>query len=425
MYSCIRESRGTLDDELRTAVVEASPTGNIDYFIMPESDEYDKLPNQDPNNPITKEKVELGKLLFFETGIAQNPAYIESLESYSCATCHVPNRGFLPGRLQGIADGGIGFGDNGSFRSISPNYEESEVDAQGNRPLTVMNVTYMTNTTWSGTFGANDNNIGTEEHWTGLAEVNHTGFVGLEAQNIEGMHLHRMEINDKILYDYGYAELFDAAFPEMSEEERYSEMGASFALSAYLRTILTNETPFQDFLKGQNSMTTNQKLGGLVFFGKGRCSLCHNSPALGGNKFYSLGTKDLHEAGGVQTSADDPRVLGRASFTHEEDDMYCFKVPQLYNLRDYSTFFHGSSKQTIEEVVDYKIHAQSENPFVPKNLMDIQPLELTDKERSDLVDFLTYGLYDYDIERYVPDQVLSGNCFPNNDPMSRRHLGCE
>jgi cytochrome c peroxidase len=78
--------------------------------------------------------------------LAQNPNQKDSYETYSCATCHIPEKGFLPGRIQGIADGGRGFGDNGSFRTIAPTYLEEEVDAQGNRPLTVMNVTFSTNT---------------------------------------------------------------------------------------------------------------------------------------------------------------------------------------------------------------------------------------------------------------------------------------
>jgi len=426
LSSCVDDIKGSLDSNLRKAIVESSKTGSIDHYIMPDSRDFNELPNQEPKNPITEEKVILGQQLFFETGLAQKPNNKDSYETYSCSSCHIPKKGFLPGRIQGIADGGRGFGDNGNFRTIAPTYLESDIDAQGNRPLTVMNVTYMTNTSWSGTFGANDQNIGTEQHWTDGAEVNNTGFVGLEAQNIEGLHVHRMEINNKVLYEYGYAELFDKAFHDIPESERYNATTASFAISAYLRTILTNQNPFQDFLKGDNkAMTRNQKEGGLVFFKKAECFKCHNSPSLGAMKFYALGTRDLYEMGGVNTSADDPRILGRASFTKEENDMYKFKVPQLYNLRDYSTFFHGSSKNSIEEVVDYKIAAHSENSKVSDESMPLTRLELTEEEKSDLIDFLTYALYDYDIERYVPQSVKSGKCFPNNDAQSKEDMGCK
>ena len=217
--ACSKESEVNIDQELKQLIKSNAKNGKLDYYIMPQSHEYNKLPNQDPANKITKEKVELGRLLFFETGLAQSPAKPMGFETYSCSSCHVPSKGFLPGRKQGIADGGVGFGAFGEDRVMRDEYLESEIDAQGNRPMTVMNVTYMTNTLWSGTFGANDLNEGTEANWTGLAEVNHTGYAGLEAQNIEGFDLHRLEINDKVLYEYGYAELFDKAFPDFEVEE--------------------------------------------------------------------------------------------------------------------------------------------------------------------------------------------------------------
>jgi len=424
--SCLKDHTGiTLDAQLKELITLSSKTGSLDYFIMPESGDYDALPNQDPNNPITAEKVHLGQLLFHETGLAQEAKYGVSLETYSCSSCHIASEGFLPGRSQGIADGAFGYGVNGSDRHLAPGYTASEIDAQGNRPMTVMNVTYMTNTLWSGTFGANDVNLGTEDAWTGLAEVNHTGFHGLEAQNIEGFHLHRLSINDKVLYEYGYAELFDEAFPEIPEQDRYNPVTASFAMGAYLRSLLTNKAPFQNYLKGvEYALTEDQKKGALVFFDKGRCINCHNSPSFSAMNFFALGTEDMYAFGGLNTSEDDPRYLGRGGFTGEQDDMYKFKVPQLYNLKDYSSFFHGSSKNSIEEVVDFKIAAQSENDKVAQDRLAISPLMLSAEERSNLIDFLTNALHDGNMERYVPESIPSGLCFPNNDPQSRIDIGC-
>lgn len=423
--SCTKDVAISFDSELKDAIKNWSSTGEIDYFIMPDSDEFDRLPNQDPHNPITKEKVELGQLLFFETGLAQTSEKSSGYETYSCSSCHIPSKGFLPGRMQGIADGGIGYGHYGSDRDMSGEYDEKEIDAQGNRPMTVMNVTYMTNTLWGGLFGANDQNVGTEDAWNGLAEVNHTGYAGLEAQNIEGFDLHRLAINDKVLHEFGYAELFDKAFPDVPLEERYSPETASFAMGAYLRTILTNRAPFQEYLRGDSrALTPNQKNGALVFFGKAGCISCHKSPSFSAMRFYRIGTQDMYELGGLNTSADDPRIQGRGMFTGREQDMFKFKVPQLYNLRDYVTFFHGSSKSSIEDVVDFKVAAKSENPYVSDEEVALSPRELTYEERRDLIDFLTNALHDDNMERYAPDQILSGFCFPNNDPQSRADLGC-
>ena len=341
----------------------------------------------------------------------------------------MPEAGFLPGRVQGIADGGYGFGIHGSTRFLLDNYNESDLDAQGVRPLTTMNVAYMTNTLWSGLFGAHHVNEGTEDVWVGtLQEVNHLGFIGLESQNIEGVRLHRLAVNEHVLNDLGYKKYFDAAFPDIDESERYTDKTISFALGAYLRTILTTKAPFQKYLKGdREALTDEQKKGALLFFGKARCYKCHNSPALSSMNFHALGTSDLYLHGGVNTSIDDVRNLGRAMFTLDPKDNYKFKVPQLYNLKSYKSFFHGSSKNSLEEVVDFKIAAQTENERVAQNDLSplFKPLDLTPDERQSLLDFLQNALYDPEIERYVPSQVISGHCFPNNDQQSKTDTGCQ
>lgn len=417
----------SLDEQLASALNGASHTGSYEYFRMPSSIDYPNIPHQEPTNPITAAKAELGKLLFFETGIALRPKYSLSEGTYSCATCHVPEHGFLPGRTQAIADGGWGFADG---RQRLNTYAEEELDAQGTRPLTVLNTAYVTNMFWNGRFGATGVNLGTEDVWhlDTLLVVNFLGFEGLEAQHIEALDIHRMDITDKVLDDYGYRPYFDAAFPDWSEEHRYSRDAASFALSAYVRTLMTNEAPFQKWLKGDHgALTAQQKRGALVFVGKANCINCHNSPSFNSMTFHAIGTKDLHETGAFFTDSQDERNFGRGAFSKKAEDMFKFKVPQLYNLKDYTHFFHGSSKTTIEEVVDFKIAATSENNVVSDDILSplFQPLTLTEQERLDLIAFLRDGLHDANVQRYVPDEVLSGNCFPNNDPVSRLVIGCD
>lgn len=120
-----------LDAPLEEVLNLKSVTGSLTGYIMPESTEYAKLPNQDPKNPVTAEKVELGRLLFFETGLGLENKYPASRMSYSCSSCHIPSKGFTAGRFQGIADGAIGFGKAGEGRSKSPVYFGDEVDEIG------------------------------------------------------------------------------------------------------------------------------------------------------------------------------------------------------------------------------------------------------------------------------------------------------
>jgi len=428
VWACKEDSPENLDAELSDIMSQMSPTGSQDHFILADADDLANLPNQEPKNPITRKKVELGRLLYFEPGLAQNPKRDTSYETYSCSSCHVPERGFLPGRRQGIADGAIGFGDFGSTRLKIDSYAGDELDAQGTRPLTSLNVAYMTNTLWSGLFGATHVNEGTEKSWTGLAEVNHTGYMGLEAQNIEGFDLHRLEINDHVLDDFGYRELFDEAFSDYDVEDRYTPETASFAMGAFIRTLITNKAPFQDYLKGdQEAITASQKKGALLFFGKAKCVTCHNGPSFSAMDFYALGTKDMYELNVFNTGPRDERNYGRGMFTGKSKDLFKFKVPQLYNLKDYTHFFHGSSKTSIYEVLDFKVKAQSENRFVPQRDVanKFRPIDLSNEEIEHLADFLLNALYDDDVQRFVPEKVLSGYCFPNNDWLSREDTDCD
>ena len=422
----------SIDIDLVKSIRDHTPNHDESYFIFPNPKILSKIPNQDPRNKLTKEKVELGKLLYFETGLAQNPKNDICKETYSCASCHVVSKGFTPGAMQGIADGGIGFGTSGEGRTLMNSYAANDADVQGIRPLSMLNLAYVTNTFWNGEFGAKGVNIGTEDVWAqenDRTEVNKLGYVGLESQNIEGLPLHRMLINDKVLDEFGYRAYFDKAFPQWDESKRYSSQAAAFAISAYLRTLMTTDAPFQKFLKGdKDAMTMAQKKGADLFFGKARCINCHDGTSFNSMNFYRIGTADMYASGGIATTPYDKKNLGRGGFTGNEDELYAFKVPQLYNVGDYATLFHGSSKRSVREVVEYKVAARSENPRVSNDeLADyFQPINnMTATDIDNLVDFLENGLRDPNLTRYVPESVLSGNCFPNNDVVSKQQMGCE
>lgn len=432
IHACSADTLSSpIEYDLKQALNSASPTGSYTSYILPDGTDLSAIP-QDPQNPLTAQKVELGKMLFFETGLALAPIHDENKETYSCASCHVPEMGYMPGRAQGIADGGLGFGNFGDDRWKNPIYEENQLDVQGARPLSLLNVAFTTNTSWAGMFGGNNANIGTEHLWDNnpVTEINHLGYHGLESQNIEGLALHRLVVTKEVTDDLNYTPLFDAAFPEFEGEERYSEITASLAISAYLRSMVTSQAPFQEWLKGEESaMTKTQKHGALLFFGKAGCYRCHNSAALNNaNEFYALGVNDLYQTGlAFATDENDFRNMGRGGFTGKQEDMHKFKVPQLYNMRETPFYFHGSSKRSMMEVIDYFNAGIPENENVPvENIApQFHPLNLTHQEKIDLIDFLENGLWDPNYHRFVPEFVLSGNCFPNNDQPSRQDMGCE
>lgn len=423
----------TIDSNLESAIIKHSKTGSLSDYIMPSSIDYKSLPNQDPNNPVTAEKVALGKLLFFETGLAQDAKKSVSLNTYSCSSCHVPEKNFTAGRIQGIADGGVGFGHLGEGRSKNVDYQGSEVDAQGARPLPTINLTFVRNALWSGAFGARGMNVGTESAWgvvDSLTSINAKGFEGLESNNTRALFVHRQVINKDLMTKLGLKDKFDSAFPDVPESERYVPQMASNAIAAYFRTILTNEAPFQEWLKGnKKAMTLQQKRGAELFFGKAACINCHNSPSFNNQRFAAVGVKNLFQSGHevFRTDVNDARNKGRGGFTLRDEDLYKFKVPQLYNLKGIGFYFHGGSKNSLREVIDYFNEAKGENPDVPTERLDpqFQPLNLTNTEIDDLLEFLENGLYDDNLVRYKPYFTQSGFCFPNNDPQSKKDMGCK
>ncbi len=421
-----------LDYELKEAIKAsadfANGTPDINFYILPDENDLENI-IQDPNNPLNPAKVELGKFLFYDTGIAVDAIYESGVGTYSCASCHVPEAGFRPGTHQGIADGGVGFGVNGENRLKSQDYDEDELDTQDARALSLLNVAFVKNTFWNGQFGANDANVGTEHLWSEEkgTHVNHENLFAMEAQNIEGVDSHRFNIDKEMADEFGYTALFDEAFPEIDESERYNKRTLALALSAYLRTLYSNKAPFQEWLKGDyDAMSYDEKQGALLFFGKANCSTCHYNQNLGSNEFHALGVKDMYQTPSHSSSATDFRNFGRGGFTERDEDMFRFKVPQVYNMKDSPFYFHGSSVRSLENLVEYFNDGVKENDNVPVESLSskFKPLNLTVIEKQNLVQFLEYSLRDPDLQRYAPTEVGSGQCFPNADYQSQVDLGC-
>jgi len=431
LNACTKDRMPTLvelDNQLENSIQGKSPNGTLDFYVLPNENDLHLIP-QDPKNPLTPQKVELGKLMYHDTGLGQDPMKEAGRGTYSCASCHVSEAGFRPGNFQGIADGGVNFGIGGEDRVKNTLYSDDELDVQSARPLSMVNVAYVSNTFWNGQFGGGNVNEGTEDVWDlrDDTELNHLGFEGIETQNMDGLIAHRITINKDLLDEYGYTFLFDQVFADVPVEERYTITTASLAFSAYIRTILANRAPFQDWLKGdREALGYEEKKGAILFFEKAQCIQCHYNQNLGSSEFHALGVTDMDQIPSYNTSPDDRRNLGRGGFTLQPEDNYRFRVPGIYNLQGANFYFHGASKTSIRDLVEYKNAAQSENSRVPQDLISskFKPIGLTEEEKYHLIAFLENGLQDPDLKRYVPTSVLSGNCFPNADEASQLDLGC-
>lgn len=424
------DDTSALDHELDKLLTFLSGGAGRSFFRMPASGDYASIP-QDPKNPITKAKVDLGRLLFHETGLGVEPAQPVGQGRFSCASCHFASAGFQSGRFQGIGEGGVGFGTNGEGREKDPDYEVINMDVQPIRTPSAMNVAFQELMLWNGQFGGVGMNIGTEYAWSeGTPKANnHLGFHGVETQAIAGLKVHRLNAIRDFIESVGYKAMYDAAFPNVPEQDRYTPITTGLAIAAYERTLLANESPWQLWLRGKsNAMSEVEKAGALLFFGKAQCGTCHTGPALNSMSFHALGMKSLRECPEpvFKVPVESTEDLGRGGFTSRGSDMYKFKTPQLYNLADSPFYGHGASFRTIKQVVEYKNRAIPENPDVPAARLShaFVPLGLSDLEIAEITAFLTHSLRDPNLKRYQPDAVLSGLCFPFNDPLARAQLGC-
>jgi len=433
LSSCKKDNDNTaeIDSELEAVIHAASNGAGKSFFQFPSSDDLDNIP-QDVLNPLTTEKVELGKLLYHETGLGLSPMSDIGEQTFSCASCHFASAGFQAGRFQGIAEGGIGFGLNGEDRTKGALYAEADIDVQPIRTPSTLNVAYQTNMLWNGQFGATGVNVGTQSQWTvgTPLEENFLGFEGTEIQAIAGSGVHRLDADSAFLASAGYMPMFDEAFSDVPKEERYSLQNMGLAIAAYERTLLANEAPFQRWLKGDNNaLTIDEKLGAILFFDEAGCASCHSGPALNTMEFHALGMKDLFACPEptFKSSESSKENLGRGGFTGNADDNYKFKVPQLYNLTDSPFYGHGSSFRSVRDVIAYKNNAVAENSNVPNSQLasEFVPLNLTSVEIDQLTAFIENGLRDPNLKRFEPESILSGFCFPNNDPKSRDDLGCD
>lgn len=428
LHSCTDRISGNFDPHIDRALLSqiqaAAPNGSLDFYKLPTDSDYTAIP-QDEKNPITASKVILGKMLFHEPALLTKPKLESNKHKSSCASCHMVEHGFGAGINQALGEGGEGFGKS---RTSIPTMSAHMIDAQMIKSPSCLNVAYQSNMTWNGKFGAQGLNSKTRSLWDkeAVLRFNKEGLEGVETQALAALEVHRMAIDAKWVLKYGYTQLFDEAFADLSISERYSNKSVALALAAYQRTLLPDQAPFQKWLNGEKSALSDvEKKGAALFFGYAQCAQCHTGPGLNGMDFCALGFKDIEQAhtGIILNDSTDTQFQGRASFTKDNKDLYKFKVPQLYNLADNPIYGHGGSFQDLRSLVMYKCKGIPENEKVDKGQLDprFKDLHLTSTEIESISLFLEHGLYDPNLKRYVPEVLPSGNCFPNGDAQSITH----
>ena len=282
------------------------------------------------SNPLTAEKVALGKQLFFDKNLSAD-------RSLSCASCHDPERGWSNGQP-------VAAGVHGTL---------------GTRNVpTIFNVA-----------------LHRVQFWDGRATSLERQALGPILNPVEmampsaGAVLKRIHENDD------YTRMFSAAFPDGVTINNVAR-----SLAAFERTILAGNAPFDRFEAGdEQALSGAAKRGWEIFQQKGKCIKCHKPPNFTDISYHNIGV-------GFSGKPPDP---GRYAVTKLKSNFGSFKSPTLRQLTKTAPYMHDGSMATIEEVVDYYDKGGNPNPQLSS---EMKPLRLTKEEKRDLVQFLVEGL---------------------------------
>lgn len=318
------------------------------------------------DNPLTAEKVSLGHKLYFDVRLSAD-------DTVSCATCHDPTKGFADGKALAT---GIG-GKTGARNSP-----------------TVLNSAF------------ND-----FQFWDGRAATLEEQSKGPLINPVEmGMASHDAVVA-KLQKAPEYPPLFQKAFGSGP----ITIDNVARVIASYERTVFSFQAPFDRFIAGDKSaMSESAQRGWALFNGKARCNNCHgyvaSVPTLTDNKFHNIGVaahaanfsetaRKAAQSGDLAALAHTPGYseLGRFLVTKEQKDIGAFKTPGLRDIALTAPYMHDGSQRTLAEVIEFYNKGGENNPYLDGG---IRPLQLTDQEKADLVEFLQ-ALTSEDLKRFA------------------------
>ena len=116
------------------------------------------------------------------------------------------------------------------------------------------------------------------------------------------------------------------------------------AIAAFEETLVTPNSRFDKWLKGDKKALSREELAGYELFKASGCVACHNGPAVGGNSFQKMGVVEPYKASSP--------AEGRVAVTGKDADRFNFKVPTLRNVELTYPYFHDGAANTLKEAVD-------------------------------------------------------------------------
>jgi len=274
------------------------------------------------DNPYTPEKAALGKMLFFDTRLSRD-------RNLSCASCHNPSFGWEVPFAKAIGAGG---------------------KPLGRHAPTALNQAWSKNLFWDGR--------------APTLEAQARGPIEAPPE----MDLPLPTAVARLKEVRGYVAAFGKAFPG----EGLTTETIPKAIATYERTIVTGDTPFDRWVRGDaKALSAPAKRGFALFSGKAGCAGCHSGWNFSDDKFHDIGLD----------SAD----IGRMGVTKAASDQFGFKTPSLRETVARAPYMHDGTLPTLEAVIAHYAGGGRQRPTLSPL---IKPVGLDAQETGDLVAFL-------------------------------------
>ena len=284
------------------------------------------------DNPMTPAKIELGKMLFFDPRLSMDG-------TISCNSCHNVMSHGGDGRP-------VGAGIHGQ--------------RGGRGSPTVWNSAFMT-----------------VQFWDGRAASLEEQAKGPVTNSVEmGMTSHDLVIT-RVRLIPGYIEAFKKAFPK--DKDAVTTNNLVKAIASYERTLITPNSPFDKYIKGNKKILTAQQIKGMKLVDEIGCTACHSGDNFAGEGF-KMGEGNYQPFPQVPGSKYDKMYdlkadLGRYEVTKNPEDKNLWRVPTWRNVALTAPYFHNGKVKTLDEAVR----------VMGKTQLD---MDLTEEQVSDIVAFL-------------------------------------
>lgn len=182
------------------------------------------------------------------------------------------------------------------------------------------------------------------QFWDGRAKTLADQAAGPPLNPVEMASVSFDDIVAKLQKDRKFVKAFDAVYTDGLNEKNITD-----AIEHFERTLLTPDSRFDKWLRGDEDAITEEELAGYELFKKYDCATCHAGPNLGGLTYELMGLRrDYFADRGLELTNEDN---GRYKETQNERDRHRFKVPGLRNVEHTWPYYHDGTRETLEEAV--------------------------------------------------------------------------